>query len=261
MVILKHILRIIFPALCRKCGGFISTTAATACFCSKCWEGIKWFDGNCCPRCGVPYPSYSPLPSRERGSVRGTVSHTCGECIKNPPHFDGAFTAGPYSEVMAEAIKLFKYKKKIHIGLALSGHDVMASGITNLLQRHHSESDIANGCILIPVPLHPARLKEREFNQSVIIASVINSKLGIPVFTDVLFRQHYTRPQVGLAYKERKENIAGAFTVPDKTVIKGKEIILVDDVYTTGSTVNECAKVLKKNGAAKVFVVTVARMV
>lgn len=272
MGILKHILRIIFPALCRKCNGLISTTAATAFFCIKCWEGIKWFDGNCCPRCGVPYPSCPPLPSRERVRVRGAASHTCGECIKNPPHFDGAFTAGPYSEVMAEAIKLFKYKKKIHIGLALSGHDVMASGITNLLQRHHSkshpcnsepvsESDSAKQFMLIPVPLHPVRLKEREFNQSVIIASVINSKLGIPVFTDVLFRQHYTKPQVGLAYKERKENIAGAFTVPNKAVIKGKEIILVDDVFTTGSTVNECAKVLKKNGAAKVFVVTVARMV
>ena len=181
--------------------------------------------------------------------------HTCGECIKNPPYFDGAISAGPYTEVLAEAIKLFKYKKKIHIGLALAGHDVMVAGLTNLIQR------CSEWPFLIPVPLHQNRLREREYNQSAIIASVISSKFGIPVITYILSRQRYTKPQVELGFRERKENVTGAFTVQDNVDIKGKNIILVDDVYTTGSTVNECAKVLKKNGAGKVYVVTIARMV
>ncbi len=253
MNMLSHILNIIFPAVCKQCGCFITTaTTTTACFCNKCWEGIKWFNMPCCPQCGVPYPSLEtsadPFPV-------SSSAHTCGECIKNPPYFDRAISAGPYTEVLAEAIKLFKYKKKIHIGLALAGHDVMVAGLTNLIQR------CPEAPFLIPVPLHQNRLREREYNQSAIITSVINSKFGIPVLTDILNRQRYTKPQVELGFRERKENVTGAFTVQNNEVIKGKNIILVDDVYTTGSTVNECAKVLKKSGAGKVYVVTIARMV
>lgn len=113
----------------------------------------------------------------------------------------------------------------------------------------------------MPVPLHPSRLREREFNQSAILALVIGERLGIPVLTDILLRERHTRPQVGLDMKERKKNVVGAFTVQNGEMIIDKDIILVDDVYTTGSTVNECAKALKKNGAGVVSVVTLARMV
>ncbi len=253
MNMLSHILNIIFPAVCKQCGCFITTaTTTTACFCNKCWEGIKWFNLPCCPRCGIPYHSLEtsaePFPVSSSG-------HTCGECIKNPPYFDRAISAGPYTEVLAEAIKLFKYKKKIHIGLALAGHDVMVAGLTNLIQ------SCPEAPFLIPVPLHQSRLREREYNQSAISASVISSKFSIPLMTDVLLRQRYTKPQVELGFRERKENVTGAFSIQNNEVIKGKNIILVDDVYTTGSTVNECAKALKKNGAGKVYVVTIARMI
>lgn len=113
----------------------------------------------------------------------------------------------------------------------------------------------------IPVPLHPQRLREREFNQSAIIASVISSRFDIAMLTNVLLRQRYTKPQVELGFRERKENVEGAFILQNKEAVMGRNIILVDDVFTTGSTVNECAKVLKKNGAEKVYVITIARMV
>ena len=177
-------------------------------------------------------------------------THACGECIQTSPYFDKAISAGPYKDTLAEAIKLFKYKKKIHIGKALA---------EEVMKRFSKENPPVS--LLIPVPLHPKRLREREFNQSAIIASVISSRFEISMLTDVLLRQRYTKPQVELGFRERKENVEGAFTIQNKEAIKGRNIILVDDVFTTGSTVNECAKVLKKNGADKVYVVTIARMV
>ena len=224
MNILKRILNIIFPAACRQCGGSVSSDAPTAYFCKICWDAIKWFD--------------SP-------------------CRKNPLSFDEAISAGPYEGVLAEAIKLFKYKKKIHVGRALADFSPFTKGgLRGIMGIEGLQS-----CHIIPVPLHPSRLREREFNQSAILASVIGERLGIPLLTDVLLRERYTRPQVELDMKERKKNVVGAFTVQNEELIVDKNIILVDDVYTTGSTVNECAKVLKKNGSGKVYVVTIARMV
>ena len=262
MGILNHILNIIFPAVCRQCGGSVSSDAPTAYFCKRCWDTIKWFDGDCCARCGIPYP-----PMDSPFFVPG---HLCGACRKNPPCFDRAISAGPYEGALAEAIKLFKYKKKIHVGRALA--DCMIAS-----PNPHPNPPISpftkggnrgiwcmgglQSYYIIPVPLHPSRLREREFNQSAILALVIGERLGIPVLTNILLRERHTMPQVELDMKERKKNVAGAFTVQNGELVIDKDIILIDDVYTTGSTVNECAKSLKKNGAGMVSVVTIARMV
>ncbi len=280
MDVLKHILHLIFPAACRQCGGAVSSDAPTAYFCKRCWDAIKWFDGPCCARCGVPYPLMSAVslgnpsnyPSFPRkwesrllpafwipasaGMTCLAPGHLCGACRKNPPCFDKAISAGPYEGVLAEAIKLFKYKKKIHVGRALADFSPFTKGGNRGIMGVEG----LQSCHIIPVPLHPSRLREREFNQSAILASVIGDKLGIPVLTDILLRERYTRPQVELDMKERKKNVVGAFSAQNEELIIDKEIILVDDVYTTGSTVNECAKALKKNGAKKVCVVTIARM-
>jgi len=287
MGILNHILNIIFPAVCRQCGGSVSSDAPTAYFCKRCWDAIKWFDGPCCARCGVPYPLMSPvspenprsnppLPPFSKGGETNIVppfftpGHLCGACRKNPPCFDRAVSAGPYEGTLAEAIKLFKYKKKIHVGRALA--DGMIASPTprpNPPISPFSKGGLrGTACMgrlqsyyIIPVPLHLSRLREREFNQSAILALVIGERLGIPVLTDILLRERHTRPQVELDMKERKKNVVGAFSVQNEELIIDKDIILVDDVYTTGSTVNECAKSLKKNGAGMVYVVTIARMV
>lgn len=269
MHILKHILNIIFLALCKQCGSTANNSSFTSSFCNNCWNGIEWFEGALCQRCGMPFPSFDDA---------GNSSHTCGDCIKNPPYFDKAISAGPYKDVLAEAIKLFKYKKKIHIGRALAEEvmklitcETSMGGLpTKEDENHPTLPPLSKGgrrvgeiniYVAIPVPLHPQRLREREFNQSAIIASVISSRLAIPMVTNVLFRQRCTKPQVELGFRERKENVADAFTLQNKEAIKGRNIILIDDVFTTGSTVNECAKVLKKNGAEKVYVVTIARMI
>ena len=244
MGLLRQIINLIFPALCKQCNASISAGTPTACFCSRCWGSIKWFDGSGCPRCGLPYLSMDTSIQ----SSHNSAGHLCGGCHKDPPYFDKAISAGPYEGVLAEAIKLFKYKKKIHIGRELVEHSPLCK-----------RGD--RGDFIIPVPLHSKRLQEREFNQSAIIASELGKRLEIPVLLDVLIRSRHTRPQVELDMKERSENVVGAFTVRNGEVITDKNIILVDDVYTTGSTINECARVLKKSNAGKVYVRTIARMV
>ncbi len=115
--------------------------------------------------------------------------------------------------------------------------------------------------LIIPVPLHRKRLRERSFNQSLILAREISRRHSIPINFNVLKRKVHTEPQVSLGKADRGPNVRGAFEVVEKKAITGEKILLVDDVYTTGSTVKECARVLRTNGAAEVAVLTLARAV
>jgi ComF family protein len=114
--------------------------------------------------------------------------------------------------------------------------------------------------LIIPVPLHIKKLRKRGFNQSIILADPLGKKWQIPVNFSLLKRSKFTLSQTGLDKKERERNIKGAFEVRDKEKIAGRNIILIDDVYTTGATLNECAKTLTKAGAKKVAVLTLARV-
>jgi ComF family protein len=149
---------------------------------------------------------------------------------------------------LREAIHLFKYQKKTALGKRLTRH---LSGFLPPIPP-------ADG--LVPVPLHPKRLRHREFNQSLIIARTLGQIYRLPLLPDLLLRVRPTSPQVELHRKDRAGNVRGAFQirrgVPD---LEGKHLILVDDVLTTGATVNECARILKKAGVEKVYVVTLAR--
>jgi competence protein ComFC len=116
--------------------------------------------------------------------------------------------------------------------------------------------DLPNVDLLMPVPLHEKRLRQREFNQSALIGKHVAKHLGVPIIVNSLLRKRDTIPQVGLSAKERRKNIKNAFTVRKKDIIEGKHIMLVDDVFTTGATVRECSKVFMKAGAKKVYVIT-----
>jgi len=115
--------------------------------------------------------------------------------------------------------------------------------------------------LIMPVPLHWRRLKERGFNQSVILAREVARAHSIHLDFEILKRTNYTKPQTNLSRKQRSTNVKGAFEVADRERVEGKRVVLIDDVYTTGSTVRECARVLIKNGAADVAVLTLARAV
>ena len=153
---------------------------------------------------------------------------------------------------MLEAIHRFKYNGKISIGETLG--KMMA-------EFPYQEFDISDYSLIMPVPLHPKRLRERGFNQSVILAREISRKFRVALDFMTLRRDTYTEPQVSLGKKDRAANLRGAFSVHDAGRVAGKRIILVDDVYTSGSTVKECARVLMKNKADTVGVLTLARAV
>ena len=118
--------------------------------------------------------------------------------------------------------------------------------------------EIPEADVVIPVPLHEKRLRKREFNQSALIAKYLAASQGITVMLDCLVKIRDTMPQVGLSSRERRKNIKGAFAINNRPLISGKDIVLVDDVVTTGATVRECSKVLKKAGARNIYVITLA---
>lgn len=248
MYILKRALNILFPSLCRWCGIPVTSDSEVTCFCSHCWRDIKWFKGPFCPSCGLPYTFFhSKVP---QSSASG---HPCGSCFKNPPPFDRAIAGGPYEGPLREAVRLFKYEKKLHVGRKLTERVVKLPHISSFF------SDSSR--YIIPIPLHGRRLREREYNQSAIIGSILRDLAGMPFLLNVLDRCRYTIPQVGLSLRKREENVTGAFTVNNRSLIDGKRILLVDDVYTTGATLKECARILKRYGAARIEVFTIARAV
>jgi ComF family protein len=173
----------------------------------------------------------------------------CHSCHKRPPSYTKAWTLYPYRPPLQDAIRLFKYEGKVSLAEPLA--QLMIDRLPPL-----DEIDL-----ILPVPLHADRLREREFNQSLLLADRIGRHLHISVCCTALSRIATAPPQTTLSRRERLSNLRGAFTVPRPEVIIGKRILLVDDVFTTGTTVNVCAKTLRTAGSKDVFVLTLGRTV
>jgi ComF family protein len=150
---------------------------------------------------------------------------------------------------LRQAIRLFKYRKKV----------ALADALGDLLRRGCPDFPPAD--LLMPVPLHPARLREREFNQSLLLADRLNRRLRLRLSYDNLVRLRPTQAQTDLPRAARLKNLRRAFAVLRPGEVEGRRVILVDDVMTTGTTVNECAKALRRAGAAGVYVGTLARTI
>jgi ComF family protein len=214
--------------------------------CPICSSGFLPVESPKCSRCGMMFKS------------RQGEDHLCGECLDSPKRFQMARSAGIYKDTMMAVIHCFKYKGKTQLSRPLG---------TLLFAAFVSFWDKMNIDLIVPVPLHSKKLRMRGFNPSFLlvkdwvgIAKFLNVRLpDIPVDIDVLTRRRWTEPQTGLRRKERLANIKNAFNINNDSKIAGKRILLVDDVYTTGATVNECSKVLLKGGAGRVDVLTLAR--
>ncbi len=225
---INRFLRILFPESCPICQK-LSTAHKTAPICPDCWESILPYNGTICRICGKPLVS--------------DVSTTCGECYKDEPVFKSARSFGLYEDTLKKAINLLKFYGIKRLSKPLS---------EKILQMKLPYVDL-----VIPVPLHKKRLRQREFNQSALLAKHIAKRMGIPLMLDSLIRSRNTMPQVGLNTKERKRNIRKAFEIRDMEFIKGKSVMLVDDVYTTGATIRECSGILKKAGAREIYAITI----
>ena len=171
----------------------------------------------------------------------------CLPCRKEPNRFDQALSVGYFEGSLREAVHQFKYRPCRSLGKPLG--EWMADKV-----RLVTDLDM-----VIPVPLHNQRLKERGFNQALLLAHEMSLAHHIPLSLDNLYRTRPTRPQVELSGAERIRNVAGAFALRRPGEVADKRLIIVDDVFTTGATMNECAAVLKDAGAAQVTVFTLAR--
>jgi ComF family protein len=152
---------------------------------------------------------------------------------------------------MRECIHLFKYGRRVILQKPLAG--ILTEFASQYL-------DMSNIDMLVPVPLHSLKLREREFNQSALLCEGIYRSFKCPVIKNNLYRTRWTLPQIELTAEERRKNLSGAFGCRRPQEFRGKRVLLIDDVYTTGATVLECSRVLKKAGAKNIDVVTLARV-
>ncbi|HYD18442.1 MAG TPA: ComF family protein [Patescibacteria group bacterium] len=201
------------------------------------WSTLSFIDAPFCDTCGTPFGF---------GAVAGTI---CAECLDNAPEFDRARSAVVYNDASRKLVIDFKYGDRLHA----------VQTFTPWLARAGAEL-LAGAEVVLPVPLHYRRLWQRRFNQSAILGEALARHTGKAFLPDGLIRRRHTDKQKGLSRKERHENVRGAFAVNEKANLRGQNIVLVDDVFTSGATLNECARVLKKAGAGEVYVLTIARV-
>lgn len=199
-------------------------------------------DGLLCPDCITDLPAL-PAACCPQCAVETTHGERCGACLKDAPHFNRTIAAFRYDFPVDRIIHALKY-----------GHQLAVAG---WLGRRLAERIIAEHQLVIPLPLHPDRLRERGFNQSAEIARVMGNCLNLTVDRSSLFRNRPTPRQADLPLKERHKNVRGAFEC--SIDLSGRKILLIDDVMTSGATVNECARILKIHGAADISVVVAAR--
>lgn len=235
---LAALLDFLFPPLCHVCRTFIPDAGALH-ICPGCRERMPAVDNPLCPLCGIPFQGAG-------------VDHPCGACIKDKPSFNAARAALVYEGPCRELIHAFKYRNKTNLRRPLAL--LTAAYLTEFVASRSAD-------MIVPVPLHVRRLRSRGFNQAVLLGELLAREWRLPLARRALCRVRWTEPQITLSADERRANVRGAFAVTDGAAMEGKRVLLLDDVLTTGSTVEECSRVLKRAGAAEVTVVTVARAV
>jgi ComF family protein len=227
----------VLPARCVVTGETVERQGMIA---SSAWASLDFIASPFCQCCGFPFDF----------EVEGMA--LCGQCLEETPPYESARAALKYNDASRSMILGFKHGDQTHAVKAFTPWMIRAGA-----------EMLSDADVIMPVPLHYFRLISRRYNQSGIIARALAKQTGKPVLLDGLMRIRPTPPQGRLKAKDRFANVKKAFAVNARHAekIQGKTCILIDDVYTTGATVRECAKVLKKAGAAKVHVLTLARVV
>lgn len=231
--LLGSFLNIFLPPVCPLCEGGLSERR----FCGACSSGIEAgrINSPICLVCGTNFTSVSG-PDR-----------TCGKCMSRRPPFKFARSAFLYDGAVLKAVHRFKY----------GGVVTLAEPLGSLMAEYSAGVGITPD-VIVPVPLHKKRLRMRGFNQSLLLARGIRRRLQADLDYLSLIRVVPTKPQAGLKVDDRRVNVSGAFRLVNSAAFKGKKVLLVDDVFTTGATAVECSKTIKKAGA-EVFVLTLAR--
>jgi len=220
------------PPRCAGCGTIVENVHT---FCVACWSKVEFLGETGCKTCGLP--------------LEATEADTCGVCLAKPPRIGRTRAAVAYGDLTRGLAIQLKYGRKVAIART------MARYMTPLVRGSDREP------VLIPVPLHRSRLWSRGFNQSALVARELSRRLGLPWKTMALRRLKRTPPLKGMSPQQRRRTVAGAFRVTDPASVAGKTVILIDDVLTTGSTAEACARALQRAGASHVELITWARVV
>lgn len=218
------------PPRCAGCGVIVPDDGQ---LCAPCWGTLDFLTGEGCALCGLP------------GIADGMV---CAPCLERPPRHDGVRAAVAYGDLARDLALRLKYGRRVGL----------AAMLARAMMRHVPE----DAELLVPVPLHRWRIWQRGFNQSALMARHIGNERSIPLALNVLRRVRATPMLGGLGAKARADAVRGVFAVPAqlRPQLKGKSVILVDDVYTSGATANACASALKRAGATRVVVLCWARV-
>ncbi|MCX4196582.1 ComF family protein [Methylobacterium organophilum] len=231
----RGVVSLVYPPTCAGCGG---ATADPGAFCPSCWSSLRLIEEPVCQRYGTPFAldlGVGPLVSPR--------------AIAEPPVFGRARAVALYDAVARRIVHRLKYEDRLDL-----------AGVMARMMAASGRTLIAEAECLVPVPLHRGRLWRRRFNQSALLARAIAASAGRPCVATALVRVRATRSQVGLSRAARAENLSGAFrvTAAEQHRIRGRRVLLVDDVMTTGATGNAAARALLRGGATSVDLLTFA---
>jgi ComF family protein len=230
-------LNLFYPAICQICGQQ-RATYNEGYVCADCWTDVRFIQPPFCERCGLPY----------EGEI--TTTFECSNCREMDLHFRSARSAVVARGVVLDVVHRYKYSRALWFEPFLA--DL-------LIRRAKPALEDENWDWIVPVPLHRLKKREREFNQAERLAEPLSRATNIPVNPNLLERIELTRTQTQLTRPQRMANVQSAFRMRRNQEVKGKKIVLLDDVLTTGATTSACAKVLRKAGASEICVWTVAR--
>jgi ComF family protein len=228
----RWVLDFALPPRCAGCGTIVAEVHS---FCADCWTQIEFLGETGCGTCGMP--------------LQATEAATCGACLARPPRIARTRAAVAYGELSRSLAIRLKYGRKVAIART------MARYMAPFLAEHSSDT------LLFPVPLHRTRLWQRGFNQSALVASELSRRLGLRSDHLSLKRRKRTPSLKGMTQLQRRKTVAGAFAIRNAQAVQGKTVILIDDVLTTGSTAEACARILQRAGAKRVELITWARVV
>jgi ComF family protein len=232
---LNSLLDFIFPPFCASCHKRMPE-GQRGLICSPCWDQAERWEGMRCQRCGAAVSQMNE-------------PQLCPGCLIEDWACDDIRTIGPFRQPLSEAVHLLKYSDR---------RSAAASLAAQMLKPLSAASEYQGADLIIAVPLHPARQRERGYNQAHLLAVHLSKALGKSSPENVVKRAKHTKTQTRLNKQERRENVKDIFTVKKPELVKGKTVILVDDVLTTGATIGSCARALKEAGAVKVLALTAA---
>ena len=233
--LLEAAVSLLYPPVCTLCGG---KTRASEYLCERCEAKATPIVAPFCQQCSEPF----------EGAI--ATAFTCANCAHRTIYFDAAVAAYRGRGIVRQIIHDFKYGRQIHLRHLVARWLYAAFDDERLRGREFD--------MIVPVPLHPARQRERGFNQANLLAELLTAQISIPS-KPVLKRVRYTTTQTALDRAERMENLHNAFRLRRNANVRGLRVLLIDDVLTTGSTLSECARILKRSGAISVYAATAAR--